>query len=285
MRRGKTNYTYSIIGVAIVLFMLGFMGWFFVIVVKQGGNALKENVQVDAYLMSPNKDSIKALQTFITRQPYAKNVVYTDKEKAKQNWLKDGNEDWQKILPGENPLPESIDFTLKAEYVNNDSLAKITHNITALFPGVVSDVQYKKSAITTINQQADRFGLICLVIAIILSIIVIISIDNTIRLAMFSNRFLIKTMQMVGATRGFIARPMDVRALVNGLISAAIAIVLLFVFIQWAENTVPELNSIHNTQVLALLFAGMAVVGVTISLFSTHRSVIKYLKMSLDDLY
>jgi cell division transport system permease protein len=123
------------------------------------------------------------------------------------------------------------------------------------------------------------------VIAIVLSVIVIISIDNTIRLAMFSNRFLIKTMQMVGATRGFIARPMDLRALLNGLISAVIAIILLIVFIQFAETIVPDLKVIHNTQLTIYLFAGMAVIGVTISFFSTHRSVMKYLRMKLDDLY
>jgi len=283
-RRSKPSYTYSIVGVAIVLFILGFMGWFFINVIRQGGNALKENVAVSAYLFTSNKDSINGIKNYIAAQPYAKNVEYIDKEKAKQIWLKDGGEDWSKIL-NENPLQESVDFYVKSDYVDKDSLVKISNAITTLYPGQVSDVQYKKALVNNINEYANKIGLVCLVIAIVLCLIVIVSIDNTIRLAMFSNRFLIKTMQMVGATRGFIARPMDRRALLNGLVSAVIAIILLFAFIQWAENMVPELKTIHNTQLTLILFAGMIIIGVTISLFSTHRSVMKYLRMKLDELY
>lgn len=287
LRRGKANYTYSIIGVTIVLFILGFTGWLFLVVVRQGGNMVKENnVALNAFISpASSKDSIKALQDYITAQPYAHGVEYTDKEKAKQNWLKDGNEDWQKTLPNENPLPESIDFHLKADYVNNDSIEKIKSSIIAHYPTTVTDIGYTKSAIASLNNWIDKFGIGCLVIGVVLCIIVIISIDNTIRLAMFSNRFLIKTMQMVGATRGFIARPMDLRAVVNGLISAVIAILLLFAFIRWFETIVPEMQAVNNTQMTIYLFAGMIVIGVTISLFSTHRSVMKYLRMKLDDLY
>jgi cell division transport system permease protein len=116
-------------------------------------------------------------------------------------------------------------------------------------------------------------------------VIVIFSIDNTIRLAMFSNRFLIKTMQMVGATRGFIAKPMNIKAVVNGLISSLIAIALLFTLIGWAESQFPQLKAIRDVQLTLILFGGMMVMGVGISVFSTHRSVLKYLKMKLDDLY
>jgi len=283
MRRGKPSYTYSIIGVAIVLFMLGFMGWIF-LNVKQGSNAVKENVPVSAYLLTSNKDSINAIMSFVQAQPYAKNVTYVDKEKAKAIWLKDGGEDWKKIL-SENPLPESIDFYLRSQYVNQDSITKIADIITNKFPGQVGDVQYRKVLVANLNEYADKVGLIFLVIAVVLSVVVIISIDNTIRLAMFSNRFLIKTMQMVGATRGFIARPMDMRALLNGFISAVIAIILLVAFIEFAETIVPDLKVIHNTELTIYLFAGMVLIGVTISFFSTHRSVMKYLRMKLDDLY
>jgi len=284
MRRGKTNYTYSIIGVAIVLFMLGFMGWIFLIV-KQGSNIVKENVPVAAYLITGNKDSINVIKTYIEGQPYAKNVTYVDKQKAKQIWLKDGGEDWDKKILSENPLPESIDFYLRSQYVVEDSIAKIVSGITTRFGGQVGDVQYKKALVGSLNKYADEAFLILVGITIVLSIIVIVSIDNTIRLAMFSNRFLIKTMQMVGATRGFIARPMDLRALLNGFISAVIAIVLLIGFVQLAETVLPDLKAIHNAQLTAVLFGIMIVLGVTISFFSTHRSVMKYLRMRLDDLY
>ncbi len=126
---------------------------------------------------------------------------------------------------------------------------------------------------------------ILLVVAIILCVVVIISIDNTIKLAMFSNRFLIKTMQMVGATRSFIAKPMNIRAVINGLISSAIAVALLFILIMWSESYFPEMKKIRDVKLTALLFASIFLFGVAISVYSTHRSVLKYLKMKLDDLY
>ncbi|MDQ2753578.1 MAG: permease-like cell division protein FtsX, partial [Bacteroidota bacterium] len=235
-------------------------------------------------LRTMNKDTIKQIQQFITGQPYAKNVQYIDKDKAKAAWNKDGNEDWDKILDY-NPLPESIDFYVRSNYVDKDSLQKINSQIANTFPYQVGEITFPKSLVNALNEKTRVFGIAFLVIAVILCIIAIVSIDNTIRLAMFSNRFLIKTMQMVGATRKFIARPMETRALVNGLISAGIAIVLLFVLIQWAENWIPQLKAIRNLQLNLMLFGGMILLGVGISLYSTHRSVIKYLKMKLDDLY
>ena len=102
---------------------------------------------------------------------------------------------------------------------------------------------------------------------------------------MFSNRFLIKTMQMVGATRGFIAKPLNIRAIINGLISSGIAILLLFTLIGWAESQFPQLKSIRDIKLTLILFGGLIVLGVGISVYSTSRSVLKYLKMKLDDLY
>lgn len=282
-KRSKGGYIYSIIGVSLILFILGLMGWIF-LNLRQVGNQFKEDIRISAYLRTMNKDTIGQIQQFIAKQPFAKNVQYIDKEKAKAAWNKDGNEDWDKIL-SYNPLPESIDFYATANYVDKDSLQKISSQITAAFPYQISEITFPTSLVNTLNEKSRVFGIAFLVIAVILCIIVIISIDNTIRLAMFSNRFLIKTMQMVGATRNFISRPMEIRALVNGLISAGIAIALLLLLIQWAENWIPQLAAIRDLQLNLLLFGGMILLGVGISLFSTHRSVVKYLKMKLDDLY
>jgi cell division transport system permease protein len=283
LKRSKPNYVYSIVGVALVLLLMGIMGWIF-LNLAQAGNAFKEDIRISAYLRTNNKDTIKQIQQYITSQPFAKNVEYVNKDKAKEIWNKDNNEDWNKILDV-NPLPESIDFYARANYVNKDSLDKISTNIMNLYGEQITDLQYPSSLVNSLNERASKLGLIFLVIAIVLCIIVIVSIDTTIRLAMFSNRFLIKTMQMVGATRNFIARPMDVRAIVNGIISAAIAIVILFGLITWAESEFPQLKAIQNNLFTVLLFGGMILIGVGISLFSTHRSVIKYLRMKLDDLY
>lgn len=283
MKRSKPNYLYSIIGVAIVLLIMGVMGWFF-LNIRQVGNAFKEDIRISAYVRTMNKDSIAQIQQMIAAQPYARNVRYVDKESAKAIWNKENNDDWAKVLDV-NPLPESIDFYAKADYVNPDSLALIARTITEAFPDQITEVQYPQNLVVNLDERVSKIGLIFLVVAIILSLMVIISIDNTIRLAMYSNRFLIKTMQMVGATRGFIAKPMNIRALINGLISASIAIFLLFSLIQWAESQVPQLKNIRDTNLTLLLFGGMLLMGIGISVFSTHRSVIKYLKMKLDELY
>ena len=248
------------------------------------GNAFKEDIRISVYLRTLNKDTIAQIQQYITAQPYAKDVKYVNKDAAKQIWNKENNEDWSKILYS-NPFPESIDFFTKSDYVNKDSLQKISATITGAYGDQITDLQYPQVLVNNLNEKASKIGLIFLVLSIVLSVIVIVSIDNTIRLAMFSNRFLIKTMQMVGATRGFIAKPMDIRAIVNGLISSAISIAILFSIIQWAESQFPQLKLIRDTRLTLILFGGLIVVGVGISVISTHRSVIKYLKMKLDDLY
>lgn len=283
LKRGKPSYIYSIIGVALVLFMMGIMGWIFLNFDK-AGKAFKEGVELQVYLRTANKDTIGQIQQFIAGQPFAKDVRYIDKETAKNIWNTDKNEKWSSILDY-NPLPESIDFSATADYVNKDSLQLIESRITAAFSNQITEIRYPTDLVNTLNEKASKFGIVFLVIAIILCVIVIVSIDNTIRLAMFSNRFLIKTMQMVGATRTFIAKPMNIRAIINGLISAGIAIVLLFILIQWIESFVPQLKQIRDFRLNLILFGGMILIGVGISVYSTHRSVLKYLKMSLDDLY
>jgi cell division transport system permease protein len=283
LKRSKPNFIYSIIGVSLVLLIMGIMGWFF-LNIQSVGNAFKEDIRISAYLRTLNKDTIGQIQAFISSQPYSKNVTYVDKESAKAIWNKENNEDWAKILDV-NPLPESIDFYAKSDYVNQDSLRTISAQLMQAYGDQITDLQYPQNLVSNLNERASKIGLLFLVIAVILCVIVIFSIDNTIRLAMFSNRFIIKTMQMVGATRGFISRPLNLRALINGLISSGIAILLLIIIIGWAESRVPELKAIRSIELNLLLFGGITLLGVGISVYSTHRSVLKYLKMKLDDLY
>ncbi|MFY7880169.1 MAG: cell division protein FtsX [Lacibacter sp.] len=283
MKRSKPSYLYSIIGVALVLFILGVLGWIFLNFHKVG-TTLRENIQIHAWLNTSNKKSIDSVQAFIGAQPYVKSMEYVTKEKAREIYNKDGNESWEKILT-ENPLPESIDFFAKAEYVNKDSLEMISQSLAARFPTAISEIQYPKDLVVTITDRARKIGIALLIIAILLSTVVMVSIDSTIRLAMFSNRFLIKTMQMVGATRGFIARPMNLRAIINGLISSAIAIAAIWAVIIWLETYIPDMVALRDTQNYLILFGSIILIGVGISVYSTHRSVMKYLKMKLDELY
>src|SRR5438067_74990 len=131
LRRSKPNYMYSIVGVALVLLIMGVMGWI-LLNFSRVGSTFKEDIRISAYLRTQNKDTIAQIQQFIASQPYAKDVQYVNKETAKDIWNKDNNEDWSKILDY-NPLPESIDFYARAEYVNTDSLAQISSSILSKF--------------------------------------------------------------------------------------------------------------------------------------------------------
>ncbi len=282
IKRGKPSYFMSILGVTLVLLLLGIIGWL-VINANKLGDYFKENVEVRAELrgnLNP-KDSI-FLMEYISTKPYVKTIEFVSKEKAETIFIGDGNKSWDGILDA-NPLPNTINFKVKRQYMNADSLAAIQADLQS--QTYVSEVSYPKALVDNLNKNIKRISIILLAIAIFLAIVVIILIDNTIRLAMFSNRFLIKTMQMVGATRWFIAKPMNTRAVINGAISGVIAVAAVLMVIFIAERILPELKAIHDTTSLILLFSGLFVLGICITLFSTHRSVIKYLRMKLDDLY
>jgi len=149
----------------------------------------------------------------------------------------------------------------------------------------VDEVKYPNAVVDKMQRNFRVASLALGVIALLMAIAVIVLIDNTIRLAMFSNRFLIKTMQMVGATRWFIAKPLDSRAIINGAISGLLAIAGVYAMILFAERLLPDLQSLRDNRLLFLLFFILIIVGISISLFSTHRSVIKYLRLKLDELY
>jgi len=281
-KRGKPSYFMSILGVTLVLFLLGIIGWL-VINANKLGNYFKENVEVGAYLRGDvNAKDSAALMDYISTKPYVMSIEFVTKEAAKIKYLGDGNENWDKVLDA-NPLPNSINFKVKQQYMNSDSLAAIQADLQQ--QTYISDVEYPKALVDNLNKNIQRISIILLAVAILLALVVIILIDNTIRLAMFSNRFLIKTMQMVGATRWFIAKPMNIRAIVNGALSGIIAIAAVILVIFGAERILPEMKAIHDNTTLALLFSGLIVLGICITLFSTHRSVLKYLRMKLDDLY
>jgi cell division transport system permease protein len=283
LKNSTPNYIYSIIGVALVLLIMGMMGWF-ILNTRGIEKAMKEDVRISAYLRTMNKDSIESIRTFIEAQPFAINVKYINKETAKAMWNEGNNEDWAKILDA-NPLPESIDFYVKESFVNKDSLLVIKDRIFAEYSNQITEINYPPTLISNMDKAVKQIEIVLLIFSIVLAILVIFIIDNTIKLSMFSNRFLIKTMQMVGATRGFILKPMSLRAILYGFISAIIAIAILLAMIGVVENAVPELKAIHNQKLNIYLFLGIIFIGVLITLVSTYRSVIKYLKMKLDDLY
>jgi cell division transport system permease protein len=281
-KRSSPSYLMAIVGVSVILFLLGILGWI-VINANKLGQYFKESIAMNVYVrenVSP-RDSATLVQ-YISSRPYVKSYEYVTKEVAKQKYLQDGNKDWGSLLD-RNPLPASIDFRIQKEYASNDSLSKIKADLVQNI--AVSDVLYPQSLVENLNNIINKISIILLAVIVTISILVIFLIDNTIRLAMFSNRFLIKTMQMVGATRWFISRPMDLRAFLNGLVSGLLAVAGLVTVIFFAENQLPYLKALRDYPLLAALFIVIILLGILISLFSTHLSVRKYLKMKLDDLY
>lgn len=283
-KRGKPSYVYAIVGVSLVLFLFGLVGWIFLNLQKTG-KYFKENIQLHAYIFrTATPEQIDSLKNYVEHLPYAVNVEYITKEKAIEKYNAENDTLW-KTLAISNPLPESIDFYVKAEYVNKDSLSRLEKTLLDNFPTTVSEFQTPQATVASVSQFVKTSTLVLFVIAVLLCIMVIISIDNTIRLAMYSNRFLIKTMQMVGATRSFITRPLNGRALLNGLIASAIAIALLSACIYLAEQFIPAIKVLHDNVSIMLIFAGIILLGILITVLSTNRSAVKYLRMKLDELY
>jgi cell division transport system permease protein len=282
IKKGKATYAYSIIGVALVLFLLGSLGWL-VINAGQLSKSFKENIEISVILNDNTRDEMGLkLQEIIDNQAFTKSSQFITKNKAAEQFKKDFGEDFLQVLDY-NPLYTSVNFHLKSEYMNTDSLIKIEKFIKQ--SNIVREVFYQKNLVDMMNSNVKRIGIVIIIISLFLIFSVIILIDNTIRLAMFSNRFLIKTMQMVGATRWFIAKPFNIRSVINGIISAVIAIIGVLALKYFAEAWLPELKSLSSIKWMVILCSSILAMGIFISLLSTHRSVIKYLRTQLDDLY
>ena len=281
-QKSKPSYVYAIIGVSLVLFLLGTLGW---LVINGRGltRTFKEDIEVQVILHDNTRPEMAdRLKGILDTQPFVREASITTKEEAAKDFEKEWGEDFTQLLDF-NPLYASINIKLFSAYVNKDSLAKIEQFVKQ--SNIVREVSYPTGVVEKMNANFRKIGIILGAISLLLFIVVVILIDNTVRLAMFSNRFLIKTMQMVGATQWFITRPFDKRAVLNGLISGLIAVVGLWVVISFAENQLPSLRALHEPLLLTILMTGMIVLGILISVISTHRSVVKYLKMHVDDLY
>jgi cell division transport system permease protein len=281
-KKSKASYTFSIIGVSLVLFLLGTMGWIVI-----NGTSLAKNVKEDVAIEidfhdNVQQESIDKMKTIFLSQPFTKSATIISKEEALAKLSELEGEDISSFL-GFNPLFASIELKLHQEYVNKDSIEKI--KLFVKQSNVVQNVSYPKTIVHQINDNLRKVSIVLGIVSLVLIIVVIFLIDNTVRLAMFSDRFLIKTMQMVGATRWFIAKPFAQRAIINGLISGLLAVMGLLLIRSAAVATVPELKALNNPIYLTLLMLVIVIAGILISLVSTYRSVIKYLKLRVDDLY
>lgn len=281
-KKAKPSYVYAVIGISLVLFLLGTLGWL-VLNGRSLSRAFREDIQVDVIVHDNTRpENIQSLKNILDKQPWVKKTEIVTKEEAARRFMQDGGEDYRELLDF-NPLYSSILVNLHSDYVNKDSLEKIGKFV--MQSNIVRDVTYPNTVVERMNSNFQKLGLILGAISLLLFGVVIILIDNTVRLAMFSNRFLIKTMQMVGATRWFITRPFDRRAIINGLLSGLISVIGLWLVISFAQTQLPSLKALNDPILLTVLMVGMVLMGIMISVVSTHRSVVKYLKMHIDDLY
>ena len=280
--KAKPSYIYSIFGVALVLFMLGLLGMV-VLNAKKLSDYFKENVEFSLILMDTcSPEQAANIKKTLDSNPHVKSSELVSKDEALKRFKKNFQEDFVELIEY-NPLYASVNFHLNSDYAHTDSIKKIEAQFLATRQ--VKELYYQHSLVETMNQNAKKISIIILVIALVLFFIAIALIDNTIKLVMYSNRFLIKSMQLVGATRWFISKPFIVRSFVNGLLSSILAIILLAVLGFYANQLIPELSSLIQTTDIALLFFGVIFIGVAISTWSTYRSVTKYLKLKLDELY
>ncbi|HLU16669.1 MAG TPA: permease-like cell division protein FtsX [Edaphocola sp.] len=282
MKKITPSHIYSSIGVSLVLFLLGLLGWIMI-----NGQGLKKyarsQIQVDVNMYDNTRaEKYNQLYDILKGQNFVEDAKLITKEEALAELSKINGVNHEELL-GFNPLYTSIVLNLYPEYVNPDSLAKVEQFIKQ--SNIVKEVVYNKPVVSQMNKVMNRASIILAAIAGILLLSVVFLIDNTVRLSMFSNRHTIKTMQMVGATRGFIARPFDISAILMGLISAGVAIVALVGLRLIILNWNPEIHSIEDYRLFLALLGLILLLGVLISLFSTHRSVYKYLKLKVEDLY
>ncbi|MDB5013932.1 MAG: hypothetical protein JWQ25_2134 [Daejeonella sp.] len=278
----KTIYISTVISISLVLLMTGLLG-LILVHAKNLSNYVKENIVLNIIVNDGAKDvDVFALNRQIEASPYVLKTQYVSKEIAARNLTKDLGEDFVEFL-GYNPLLSSIDVYMKAEYANNASITQFTNQLTK--NPLVKEVVYQKSLIDMVNQNIKVIGLVLLAFAGILLIIAVALINNTIRLAIYSQRFLIKSMQLVGATKNFIRKPFLNYGIAHGLLAGLIAIILLLATLYFAQQQVPELVILTNWTEFAIVFAGVIGIGILISLLSTYFAVTKFLRTKIFELY
>lgn len=281
-KKSRPTYMTSIVSISLILLVLGFIGTFFIQSTRLT-QSVKENMAVQLVLMeSLNESDRLQYAKQLGAEVFVKDLEQVSKKAAAELMIEDLGEDFISTI-GYNPLPDAIILHLNAAYSNNDSLAWIKDEILATKN--VSAVNYDENLTENITKFSANVLIGMLIFLALLILVSFIIIDNTIRLAMFSQRFTIRSMQLVGAKKWFITKPFVLRAIFNGFLSAMLASLLLLLGVYLFEKYVINLNVFSNYLDFAMIGASLIIVGVVISLISTYFVVRKYLRMKLDDLY
>ncbi|MEY3678232.1 MAG: hypothetical protein RI924_373 [Bacteroidota bacterium] len=278
----KTIRFSTVISISLVLLMGGLLG--LILVHSQNlSNYVKENIVLNIIVNEGTKESeILELQKLVNANPEVLSSQYISKEEAARNLTKDLGEDFVEFL-GYNPLLPSLDVQLKAEFADNAVITKLASNLQK--NELVKEVVYQKSLIDTINQNVKLISIGFLSFGLILLLIAITLINNTIRLAIFSQRFLIKSMQLVGATKGFIRKPFIIYGIVHGLVAGLIAIALMLLIMYLVINEIPEIGVLKDWSQFISVAAAIILAGVVISGLSTWFAVNRFLRLKIHELH
>lgn len=273
----------AIISISLVLFLLGLVV-LLSLFANNFSTYVKENLSFDIVLNDDmSAEQVKKLQNTLHAASYVKSVKFISKEDAASQLEKDLGQSPEELL-GFNPLPAMLEVRLNSEYATTDSIAVIEKNVRNMSANI-QEVQYRKDLIQMVNENMKRIGLIILGMAILLLIISYALINNTIRLMIYSKRFLIHTMKLVGATNGFITKPFVRSNILSGIIAAFIAIGLIIWLLYYIAKDVIDFTQLIDTNSLLIVFASVLVFGVLISVVATWMAVNKYLRMRVDDMY
>lgn len=281
-KRVTGSHLTLVISVSLVLFLLGLLG-LVVINARELSNYFRESLSFSIFLDDGAREAdIRMLQKDLDAKHYVKSTVYVSKDEAAANMKEELGEDFISFL-GDNPLPPSIDVYLYADYTSPDSVAKIEKYVTE-YP-FVEEVLYRESLLILINENINKISVFILIISAFMFIISVTIINNTIRLGIYSRRFIIRTMQLVGATRSFIRKPFLVQGAFQGLVSALLAMILIMGLLYLIEREFFLIFTFESPKMLLLLGAGIVITGILISTISTFFSVNRYLDIPEDKLY
>ncbi len=281
-RRLRSSYVSVILSVSLVLFTLGLLG-LFLLYTQKISNQVIEDIGFTVYLHDDVTEvDVDRLKKAIDIADYTNSTEYISKDQAVEILKKDLGEDFMQYLDY-NPLLASIDVKVKSAYANTDSLAVIKSALAR--SSKIKEIVYQESLIQKVQENLRIAGIVMLVFSGLLLIVAIALINNSIRLSIYSRRFIIKSMQLVGATQGFIRRPFVTRSILHGIYSALIAILLIMLVMYYLQSILPDLIQIQDIEILAYLFVIVMALGIIISWVSTSLAVRKYLRMRGNKLY
>ena len=281
-RKVISSYFSVILSLTLILFLLGVLG-FLILNTQKLGNYFKEQISMTISLKDDAKNAdITQFQKMLSVADYTKNTTFISKDEAAESYSKELGEDFVSFI-GTNPLKNSIDLSLKADYVTPEKMQELSDELKQ--KSFVEDVTYDKPLIATVHTNVERISLVILVASGLFTIVAILLINSSIRLSVYSKRFTIKTMQMVGATKGFIRRPFIRTNIRLGVAGALFAMLLLLLCLVYINQNYPELGLLSDYKIIGIVFGSILLVGIFISWISTFFAAQRFLNLHTDQLY